>query len=148
MSVYETIKLLRMHKEWTQEEMSTKLNISKNSYGSIERGDTNINFSRLQEIAVIFEIKLSTLIQMSEKKSNDIMVGTHEEKIFLTAEKVKKFEVQIEKMKKEIEITRLIIECLNEENEILKKIMFIKKIKKHQKLKKLKKFESTFDKKI
>ncbi len=63
MKFTEKIKLLRKEREWSQETMATKLNISLNSYGSIERGDTNLSLTRIEEIADIFKITLVKLFE-------------------------------------------------------------------------------------
>ena len=68
MTIYKAIKFLRIFHDWSQEEISCKLNISQNAYGSIERGDTNINLSRLEEIANLFDMTLSEFVKFSEKK--------------------------------------------------------------------------------
>jgi transcriptional regulator with XRE-family HTH domain len=49
--------------EWSQETMATKLNISLNSYGAIERGDTNLGLFRIEEIADAFDITLEKLFE-------------------------------------------------------------------------------------
>jgi transcriptional regulator with XRE-family HTH domain len=67
MSVHEKIRFLRQAKGWTQEEVADKLNMSQNGYGCIERGETDVNLSRLEQIADLFEIKLSELLGLDEK---------------------------------------------------------------------------------
>ena len=63
MKFTEKIKLLRKEREWSQEKIATKLNISLNSYGAIERGDTNLGMTRIEEIADVFEITLEELFE-------------------------------------------------------------------------------------
>jgi transcriptional regulator with XRE-family HTH domain len=67
MSAHEKIRFLRQAKGWTQEEVADKLNMSQNGYGCIERGETDVNLSRLEQIADLFEIKLSELLGLDEK---------------------------------------------------------------------------------
>lgn len=47
------IKKIREIKGFSQEYVATKLNITQNSYSKIERGETNLNFSKLNEICEI-----------------------------------------------------------------------------------------------
>lgn len=47
--------------------MADKLKMSQNGYGRIERGETDVNLSRLKQIAELFEIKLSELLGLDEK---------------------------------------------------------------------------------
>lgn len=67
MPAHEKIRFLRQAKGWTQEEVADKLKMSQNGYGSIERGETDVNLSRLEQIAELFEIKLSELLGLDEK---------------------------------------------------------------------------------
>lgn len=67
MPAHEKIRFLRQAKGWTQEEVADKLKMSQNGYGSIERGETDVNLSRLEQIADLFEIKLSELLGLDEK---------------------------------------------------------------------------------
>ena len=67
MSVHEKIRFLRQAKGWTQEEVADKLKMSQNGYGCIERGETDINLSRLEQIAGLYDIKWSELLGLDEK---------------------------------------------------------------------------------
>jgi transcriptional regulator with XRE-family HTH domain len=67
MAVHEKIRLLRQLKGWSQEEAASKLEMSPNGYGSIERGETDVNLSRLEQIARLFGIKLADLLELNEK---------------------------------------------------------------------------------
>ncbi len=67
MELPKKLKLIRALKNWTQEEVAEKLEISINSYAKIERGETDVNFSRLQQIAEIMEIELLQLLELDEK---------------------------------------------------------------------------------
>ncbi len=64
--IYKKIKTLRKKKGLSQENMAFELNISVSAYSNIERGVTDINFSKLERIAEIFEIKLTELFSFSE----------------------------------------------------------------------------------
>ncbi len=67
MTVHEKIRFLRQLRGWSQEDMAGKLNMSPNGYGSIERGETDVNLSRLEQIALIFEVRLSELFELNEQ---------------------------------------------------------------------------------
>ena len=69
MAVHEKIKFIRQLKGWSQEDMAEKLAMSINGYGSIERGETNVNLSRLEQIAQLFGMELSELVALNEKVS-------------------------------------------------------------------------------
>ncbi|MDM8558161.1 helix-turn-helix transcriptional regulator [Candidatus Parabeggiatoa sp. HSG14] len=67
MELPQKLKLIRSVKNWTQEEVAEKLGISIHAYAKIERGETDVNFSRLQQIAEVMEIGLSQLFGLDEK---------------------------------------------------------------------------------
>jgi transcriptional regulator with XRE-family HTH domain len=88
MSVNEKIRLIRESKGLTQEDVAKKLDISVNSYGDIERGNTNLKLNRLEQIAKILEISLPELIDTSDKgilninfknKQRDVYFGSSSE---------------------------------------------------------------------
>ena len=47
--------------------MAEKLGISTHAYAKIERGETDVNFSRLQQIAEVMEIELPRLLGFNDK---------------------------------------------------------------------------------
>jgi transcriptional regulator with XRE-family HTH domain len=61
MQVHEKIRFIRQQNGWSQEEMASKLGMSLNGYGSIERGDTNVSLSRLNDIAAGFCVNVREL---------------------------------------------------------------------------------------
>jgi transcriptional regulator with XRE-family HTH domain len=67
MRVHEKIRFIRQAKGLTQEEVANKLQMSVNGYGDIERGETDVSLSRLEQIADLFEIRLSELFILDEK---------------------------------------------------------------------------------
>lgn len=75
MQLHEKIRFIRQLKGWSQEEMAYRLNMSNSGYGSIERGETDVNLSRLEEIASIFGMDLAELSSLNE--GNIIQVGNH-----------------------------------------------------------------------
>jgi transcriptional regulator with XRE-family HTH domain len=56
------IKQIRELKSFTQEYMAQKLNISQPAYVKIEQGLTILKIDRLQQIADILEVDVSTLL--------------------------------------------------------------------------------------
>ncbi len=69
MLLHKKIRFLRLNKGWSQETMADKLNMSPNGYGSIERGETNVQISRILQIAKLFEVNASDLFQDIEGKN-------------------------------------------------------------------------------
>lgn len=58
----ETIRELREQNDWTQEQMAEKLGITKNGYAKIERGESIPNLERLSEIATLFGVEVTELL--------------------------------------------------------------------------------------
>ncbi len=67
----EKIKYLRNLKGWSQDEMADKLNISLPAYSKIERNITDINYSRMLQIAKVFGQTLPDLVNLSGKSTNE-----------------------------------------------------------------------------
>ena len=77
MEIAERIKFMRIFKGWSQDEMAAKLHMAVSGYAKIERGETDIPFSRLKQIANTFEIELPPLIGLNEKNVFNI-TGNHD----------------------------------------------------------------------
>ena len=67
MKVYEKIRFMRELKHWSQEEMADKLNMSVNGYANIERGETDVQLSRLEQISQVLGVELLELFSFGEK---------------------------------------------------------------------------------
>jgi len=63
----EKIKFMRQLKGWSQEKIAKELGMSVNGYSNIERGETDIKLSRLQQIADAFDVDLLELFAVGEK---------------------------------------------------------------------------------
>ncbi len=66
MQVYEKIGLMRKMKGWSQEDMADRLGMSVNGYAKIERGETDVQISRLQQISELLEASLLDLLNTSQ----------------------------------------------------------------------------------
>ena len=67
MPIHEKIRLFRQVKGWTQEEIADKLDLSVNGYGEIERGNSDIKLSRLEQIAGLLGVELVDLLGTTER---------------------------------------------------------------------------------
>ncbi len=67
MNVSDKIRFMRRLKGWSQEEMAEKLEMSPNGYANIERGETDVQISRLEQIAKIFGMDLTELMSFGER---------------------------------------------------------------------------------
>lgn len=62
MGMHDKIRLMREVRQWSQEEMANKMNMSVSGYAKIERGETKLHYDKLVQIAHIFNMNLSDLI--------------------------------------------------------------------------------------
>jgi transcriptional regulator with XRE-family HTH domain len=119
MKVNEKIRTIRQLKEFSQEVIAEKLGISKNTYANIERGETDVQMSRMEQIAQTFEMDLVELFNFGEKtvtcligNSNNHFsnigqnVGDSKETHF----EIKKLQLFVEQQLKEIAYLKQIIE--------------------------------------
>lgn len=67
MEIYEKIKFMRQLKGWSQEEMAEKLGMSVNGYSNIERGETNLQITRIEEISKALQVELLELLSFGER---------------------------------------------------------------------------------
>lgn len=67
MELHEKIRVMREVKQWTQEEMADKLNMSPNGYSKIERGISKLNLEKLERIANIFNVDVIELMAKNDK---------------------------------------------------------------------------------
>jgi transcriptional regulator with XRE-family HTH domain len=67
MDVHEKIKVMRLFKDLTQEEMAEKLGYASiQGYAKLERGETDPSIGKLEEIAKVLGISLQDLLGLNE----------------------------------------------------------------------------------
>lgn len=67
MEYNQKIRALREIKQWSQEEMAEKLNMSLNGYAKIERGETRLTLDKLEQIAHIFNMDALEFMQNANR---------------------------------------------------------------------------------
>jgi DNA-binding protein len=75
MNLKEKIKNLREMNGWSQEVMAERLDMSKNGYARIERGESKLNMERLEQIAEIFNIDVVDLISQEYERAIFVIGG-------------------------------------------------------------------------
>ena len=63
------IRILREIKGLTQKEMAVELDMSISGYNKIERGETDVAYSRLQRIAEILKADISQILNLDKSLS-------------------------------------------------------------------------------
>jgi transcriptional regulator with XRE-family HTH domain len=96
MKFHEKIRYMRQSKNWSQEDMADKLGMSVAGYAKIEQGKTDANFSKLEQIASVFEMDIVELLSFGEKNiicliGDNSMIGVSQ---FMGASKDLVFELQ------------------------------------------------------
>lgn len=66
MEVHDKIRTLRELNQWSQEEMAEKLDITPSGYAKIERGESELSFTRLQQIAHVFNMDVLELLKVDK----------------------------------------------------------------------------------
>lgn len=56
------IRSARLYRNYSQEYLGLRLNISQNAYSKIEIGQSNVTLQRIFEIAEVFEVEVCDLI--------------------------------------------------------------------------------------
>jgi transcriptional regulator with XRE-family HTH domain len=132
-SVNEKIRLIRETKGFTQEQVAEKLGVSPSSYGDIERGENDPKLSKLEKIAEILGVRLSELVDSSEKGSLNINFNKGEKNtiyIGVSAIELEKQQLIIKLKDKELALKDKEIELKNEKiNDLSRIIALLENIK-------------------
>ena len=107
MELSEKIKELRKKRDWSQEIVANKLNISLNSYGALERGETDIKLSRLEELARIFEVDISFFFINDAEKTSRRKGDMNRHLDDITVEDYHLLEIEKYKLERDLEINTL-----------------------------------------
>lgn len=70
-SLGEKIRYYRNLRNWTQNDLADKLDMSLPAYSKMERDVTDVTYSRLQQVAKVFGITVAELVDFSDKSYND-----------------------------------------------------------------------------
>ncbi|OOF65635.1 helix-turn-helix domain-containing protein [Rodentibacter sp. Ppn85] len=117
MSVQDKIRGLREQNRLSQEEMAERLNMSPSGYAKIERGETKLYLEKLEQIAQVFNLDITDLINtksicflISENSQSSSNYYNSDEALIIENEKLKlslSFQEQlIEQQKREIALLK------------------------------------------
>lgn len=125
MTIGQKIKKIRELRNYTQEYVAEKLQISQPGYAKIERDESEVNFSRLEKIAGVLGVRVEDIIGFDEKAmlnfmynkhghNNGLVVNQHvselEKKLY--EEKAKSQDEYIHQLKEEIVYLRKLLDRL------------------------------------
>ncbi|MDK4537315.1 helix-turn-helix domain-containing protein [Kingella kingae] len=74
MKINEKIRTLRESNHWSQEEMAQNLNMSKNGYAKIERGETRSTLQRYEQIAQVLNMDICDLLAFDDSKGFRLII--------------------------------------------------------------------------
>lgn len=94
---FDVIRELRENHRWTQEQMAEKLEMTRNGYAKIERGESVPNLERLDEIATILGVKVIDLLKL-ENKSMVIQAQNYEANYYQNHQTYQSLQNEIEKL--------------------------------------------------
>ena len=97
-SVGKNIRTIRHQRGWSQEDVANRLGISIPAFSKIETGVTDVNLSRLEQIAEVFSVPLASLLA-TEDIQHDIDQQIEVEAII---QKVQERESQISALQKKV----------------------------------------------
>lgn len=124
------LRIFRNISQLTQEEMAEKLGMSVAGYAKIERGQTKLNFDKLEQIAQIFNISVEDFVSFDSNRPFWIFGenNSYNTANYYGAESAVNFELEkqrleIEFYKKEMEQKDLLVAQQHSEIETLKKLI-------------------------
>jgi transcriptional regulator with XRE-family HTH domain len=93
-TVGQGIKMLRQKHGWTQEDVANRLGISIPALSKIETGVTDVNLSRLEQIADIYEITLLQLLNVYNEELEPVILNSDVLKKKLSAQEAEISQLQ------------------------------------------------------
>lgn len=129
MLLHRKIRCMRHERKWSQETMANKLDMSPNGYGSIERGETNVQISRLLQIAKIFEVDVSELFDLASQNifnsmgsNNTEIQNNNDSRCYYNSEDQNECKNKRQQLEFDVERQDLIIKQQEKEITLLRKI--------------------------
>ncbi|MDE3997038.1 helix-turn-helix domain-containing protein [Glaesserella parasuis] len=124
MNINDKIRLFREDHQLSQEEMATKLSMSTKGYAKIERGETRVNFERLEQILGVLNADIYELLTYGENKGITISTENNNtnasSNIFLGSDDVEKLNLMLAHKDEIIKLKDDVIESLRNEISLLK----------------------------
>jgi len=122
----QNIRTLRTLKGWSQDTMATLLELSEKAYASIEQGKTDIQWSRLEQIAKVFEVEVGDLVNLDRGMIFNFIThhsNSHQTATYNNHSSVNSSATDSKHLEHELEKARLVIEARDKEIAYLKQII-------------------------
>ncbi len=92
------IRALRQQYGWSQGDIAAKLGISVPAFSKIETGVTDVNLSRLEQIADVFSVPLVKLLDDDERQNDECQ----QEEVDIVVQKLSLRENEISALQKKV----------------------------------------------
>lgn len=125
MKIHEKIRSIRKSKGWSQEKMAEKLELSVNGYANIERGETDVQVSRLEQIAETFGMELLEFFNFGERNVFYLVSDNDHTENSFNCRNLQSIDFSSEKneFEHELEKAHLLLREKEKENNYLKEII-------------------------
>jgi transcriptional regulator with XRE-family HTH domain len=67
------IRALRLSHGWSQEDVASKMGISVPAFSKIETGVTDVNLSRLEQIARVYNVSIAQLFGVNDRQDDRML---------------------------------------------------------------------------
>ncbi len=107
--VGKNIRMIRHQNGWSQEKVAARLGISIPALSKIETGVTDVNLSRLEQIASIFEVNVTNLLMPEEgvmQLEPSIGVGATQKKLIERETEIATLQKKVIELYEELYIKR------------------------------------------
>jgi transcriptional regulator with XRE-family HTH domain len=94
----ENIKTLRQKAGWTQTEIADKIGLSVAAVSKIESGITDINMSRIRQVAKLFDVSVAILLSGSNRTPYPANTKVADE----LSNRIKQYETDINQLQKKL----------------------------------------------
>ncbi|MCB9335807.1 MAG: helix-turn-helix transcriptional regulator [Flavobacteriales bacterium] len=111
-STHQKIKNIRKIRRYTQEFMANKMHISQMAYSKIERGETQLNWNKLNVIADILSINIWELIDTTRNTTEIAKENNYTNNIELLTNLTNQYEIKIKHLQEEVKKLKLEISTL------------------------------------
>lgn len=122
METHEKIRLIRELNKWSQEEMAEKLAMSAGGYAKIERGETQLNIPRLEQLAAIFKVDMWDLLKSGNSSGMVLQINEGDSGGDIALYASSDIAMKLELLNQELKHCREMLEQKDKEIELLRQL--------------------------
>ena len=122
METHEKIRLIRELNKWSQEEMAEKLAMSAGGYAKIERGETQLNIPRMEQLAAIFKVDMWDLLKSGNSSGMVLQINEGDSGGDIALYASSDIAMKLELLNQELKHCREMLEQKDKEIELLRQL--------------------------